>query len=91
MIIQVKYLAPFSFVLGKKTSSVSIPDRDSVSVWELLEHIAKHEPRFTEKVVMERNSALNKLSVLAEGSVCDLDTAVPDGANVVLMSPVCGG
>jgi len=91
MILQVKYLAPFNFLLGKKTSSISIPDKDSVSVWELLEHIAKNEPRFTEKVIMKKDIVFNKLSVLVEGVVCDLDAVVPDDANVVLMSPVCGG
>jgi len=91
MIMQVKYLAPFNFTLGKKTSSFSIPDKDSVSVWELLEHIARNEPRFAAKVIMERSSVLNKLSVIVEGVICDLDATVQDGANVVLMSPVCGG
>lgn len=91
MIMNVKYLAPYNFTLGKKNCAVTIPDRNSVSVWELLEHIAKSEPRFTKVAVMERESVLNKLSVIVEGNICNLDATVPDGANIVIMSPVSGG
>jgi len=91
MNMHIKYLAPFNFTLGKKTSSISIPDKDSVSVWELLEHVAKNEPRFTRVAVMERENVLNKLSVIVEGVICNLDDTVPDGANIVVMSPVSGG
>jgi molybdopterin converting factor small subunit len=93
MILNIKYLAPYSFVLGKKTASISLPDKDNVSVWELLEYIVKIEPRFTRVAVLERESIFNKLSVIVEGEgiVCDLDSRVQDGANIVLMSPLCGG
>ena len=91
MIMYVKYLAPYNFALGKKTDSINIPDKDSISVWDLLVHIAKNEPRFTKTAVLEKESVLNKLSVLVEGTVCNLESTVTDGANIVLMSPVCGG
>ena len=91
MILNVKYLAPYSFALGKKNSSFTIPDKDSISVWELLEHIARNEPRFTKVAILERESVLNKLTVLVEGVACNLDANVMDGANIVVMSPICGG
>ena len=93
MILNIKFLAPYSFTLGKKTASISIPGKDSVSVWELLEYVVKTEPRFTRVAALERESIFNKLAVIVEGKgvVCDLDATVPDGANIVLMSPVSGG
>lgn len=91
MTVYIKYLAPFSFVLGRKEGRVSIPGRDSLNVRELLIQIGKTEPRFTKVAALENGIVLNSMSVLLEGTSCDLDATVPDGANIVIMSPVSGG
>ena len=91
MIVHMKYLAPLRFTLGKKTGVIEIPDRDTATVWELLEYVAKNEPRFLKVAALDRESILNKITVLVENKLCGLDSTVPDGANVILMSPISGG
>ena len=84
--------SPFREWIGRKTVTVQWEGR--ITLREVLERLAVDHPRFRENVSAAgvKQEAFDHIAaVIVKGDFLALDSAIPDGSTVDVLTPLAGG
>lgn len=86
------FAAPFKDWVGRRRLLLSW--EGSVTLRQLLDRLASEHPAFKSNVMVDglQQETFNQMAaVIAEGEFLSLDSPIPDGATIDVLTPLSGG